>query len=680
MSSKIDAKLSHKGEDGELGGNPQTGAVRAEAGENWSRGLLAGRSWERFLEWGLAGLSAIPISITVAIAAVLVYESFLFFQSVSPWQFFADSQWSPMIGEPRYYGIFVLATATFLVTAIASLVAIPIGILGATYLSEYSGAGTRRFLKPALEALSGIPTVVYGYFALLFVTPLLQTILPFELGTFNALSAGLVVGILLAPTISSLSEDALSSVPDDLREGAYALGFSKSEAIVRILIPAAWPGIMASIALAISRALGETMIVAIAAGQFANLTLNPLVPIQTMTAFIIQVSQGTPPEFATVEFQTIFTVGMTLFIVTLILNSLGNWLTRRSDSQLSQMFAPQAAAIAESNEGETTVIERRRSRSAGEMLQYPSSITPPTVEKDRQRLWLERGFQSISLLAAFMGIIVLGVLFFDLAEAGLERIDWQFLTSIASRKPEESGIFVPLMGSLWVVVLTGIFAIPIGIGAAIYLEEYYPDNWFDRLIEINISNLAAVPSIIYGLLGLELFVRLLGPITGTYSVLSAALTLTAIVLPVLIIASRSALGAVPTSLRNGGYAIGMTKVQLLRYIILPAALPRLFTGILLSLSLVVAETAAVIAVGAAASVYNSPFFNPLKPIETWLNGIQSPYTVLPVQIFHWLQSPNEDVRANAAAATIVLVAIVLAINVAAVLVRDFYDRRRPLRG
>jgi len=240
-------------------------------------------------------------------------------------------------------------------------------------------------------------------------------------------------------------------------------------------------------------------------------------------------------------------------------------------------------------------------------------------------------------------------------------IDWAFLPTFSSRKAQVSGILAPLMGTVWLFILTAILIVPVGIGAAIYLEEYYPDNWLSRIIEINIANLAAVPSIIYGLLGLELFVRFLKPITGGATILSAGLTLAVIVLPTVIIASRSALRDIPQSIRQGGSAVGMTKGQMLRYLVVPAALPGLLTAILLALSRAVGETAALIAVGAVAAVRFIP-------------ELTSQYTALPVQIFYWLQEADTEVQNNAASATIVLIVAVLLLNVVAVILRDFYRR------
>ncbi len=261
----------------------------------------------------------VSIFTTMGIVAVLLVEAIPFFQRVSLIEFLTDPQWTPLFAQ-KHFGIMPLVAGTFLTSAVALALAMPLGLLSAVYLSEYAPSRVRAILKPALEVLAGIPTVVYGYFALLFVTPLLKRIVP-GLETFNALSAGLTMGVMILPLISSLSEDALYAVPASLREAAYALGATRLEVAVRVVIPAALSGIVASFILAASRAIGETMIVAIAAGQRPILTLDPRRAIETMTAYIVQVSLGDVPH-GTLEFRTIFAVGLVLFLFTLALNLL----------------------------------------------------------------------------------------------------------------------------------------------------------------------------------------------------------------------------------------------------------------------------------------------------------------------------------------------------------------------
>jgi phosphate transport system permease protein len=287
----------------------------------------SGRRWNEFvIERLLFVCAAASVLVTAGIIGVLLTETLAFFREVSILEFVTATEWTPLFSVKRF-GVLPLLAGTILVSAIAMVIALPAGLVSAIYLSEYAPDRVRRVVKPALEVLAGIPTVVYGYFALLFVTPLLQRVVP-GLAGFNALGPGIVMGLMIIPLVSSLSEDALHAVPTGLREGALALGATRMETTLRVVVPAAFSGISASFILAVSRAIGETMIVAVAAGQQPRLTANPLVPIETMTAYIVQVSLGDTPA-GTLEYRTIFAVGMLLFLSTFALNMASNWLRRR---------------------------------------------------------------------------------------------------------------------------------------------------------------------------------------------------------------------------------------------------------------------------------------------------------------------------------------------------------------
>jgi phosphate transport system permease protein len=299
--------------------------ARPGLGRPFSRTTL-GRIRERAVEVGLFLAAASSVLITAGIVGVLVYESLAFFSHVGLWEFLTDTVWTPLFAEARY-GILPLVSGTVVTTTVALLVALPLGTAAAIYLSEYAPAVVREVVKPILELLSAVPTVVYGYFALLFVTPLFQKLLP-SLPGFNMLSAGVVMGIMIIPYVSSLSEDAMRAVPMLLREGAYAMGANKLTTALKVVFPAALSGIGASYILAVSRAVGETMIVAVAAGMQPSLTLNPLEGAATITAFIVQVSQGDLPH-GSLGYQSIFAAGLVLFFMTLAFNILGHVLRRR---------------------------------------------------------------------------------------------------------------------------------------------------------------------------------------------------------------------------------------------------------------------------------------------------------------------------------------------------------------
>ncbi len=294
---------------------------------------------EQVIETLLFGCALLSIATTIGIILVLLNESVFsltgekaFFQEVSPWEFFFGTKWSPQFNE-KHFGVLPLLCGTLLVAGVAALTGLPIGILGAIYLSEYARPRIRKVVKPFLEILAGIPTVVYGYFALEFITPyvlrpVFQTFLGFDVDGFNALSAGIVVGIMIVPMVCSLSEDALRAVPRSLREAGYALGSTKYDVCTKVVVPAATSGIIASFLLAISRAIGETMAVVIAAGQSPVITLNPLKSIQTMTAFMVNISLGDTVA-GSIEYKSLYAVGLTLFCMTLLMNILSQWWMHR---------------------------------------------------------------------------------------------------------------------------------------------------------------------------------------------------------------------------------------------------------------------------------------------------------------------------------------------------------------
>ena len=291
-----------------------------------SRGIGNRRFEELFVLYILRFSALISIITTIGIISILGINSVPFFREVGFIEFFTGLEWTPLF-IPQNFGVSPLVNGTFLVAFIAAITALVFGLGSAFYLSEYASRKFRRIIKPFLEILAGIPTVVYGYFALTFVTPVIQFIFP-ETIIFNALSAGLVMGIMIIPMVSTLSEDAMNAVPSSLREAAYGLGAKKYQVAIKVIFPSAISGIVASFILAISRAIGETMIVSLAAGGKPALTINPLDAIQTMTAYIVTVSQGETPQ-GSVEYNSIFAVGLLLFFLTLIMNLIGRFIVTK---------------------------------------------------------------------------------------------------------------------------------------------------------------------------------------------------------------------------------------------------------------------------------------------------------------------------------------------------------------
>ncbi|RME64316.1 MAG: phosphate ABC transporter permease PstA [Caldilineae bacterium] len=321
---------------------------------------------------------------------------------------------------------------------------------------------------------------------------------------------------------------------------------------------------------------------------------------------------------------------------------------------------------------DTTLIRLQSQRTAhrgprpsnGANLHGPEDFRPNLDTRKR----LDRLFQPVALAATLLGLVVLVLLLWSVLQDGLPRLNWQFLTSFPSRRPERAGILSALVGSLWMMSVTAVVAFPVGVAAALYLEEYAPKNRLTRFIEINIANLAGVPSIIYGLLGLELFVRFMFPITNGRTVLAGSLTMSLLIMPVIIIATRESLRAVPDSLRQAGLALGATRWEVIRDHVLPQALPGILTGTILSLSRAIGETAPLITIGALTYIAYLPPFSP--------EGLRTPFTVLPIQIFNWVSRPQAEFHVNAAAGIVVLLIVLFAMNSVAIVLRHRYQRRR----
>ena len=285
-----------------------------------------------------------------------------------------------------------------------------------------------------------------------------------------------------------------------------------------------------------------------------------------------------------------------------------------------------------------------------------------------KRYFFDNVFLSLTWLATLICLIFLVVLLWDVCADGAPRLSWQFLTSFPSRKPAQAGILSAIVGSIWLLGVTGAVAFPIGVGSGIFLEEFAKESWYTSLIEINIGNLAAVPSIIYGLLGLEVFVRIMQPITGGRSVLAGGLTLALLILPIIIVATREAIRAVPNSLRQGGFALGATRWQVVRDLVLPQAFPGIMTGTILALSRAIGETAPLITIGALTFI---AFLPPLS-----LEGLQTPFTALPIQIYNWVSRPQAEFHTNAAAGIIVLMVVLISMNATAIFLRNKFQKGR----
>ncbi len=308
-------------------------------------------------------------------------------------------------------------------------------------------------------------------------------------------------------------------------------------------------------------------------------------------------------------------------------------------------------------------------KSNTDFTNLSDSETNPNFDLSiNKRYNLDKAFAIATWVATSFALLVLAILLIDVLSDGIGRLNWSFLTSFSSRRASSSGVLAPLVGSIWLLVITALISFPLGVGAGIFLEEYATDNWFTRLIEINIANLAAVPSIIYGLLGLQVFVRVMEPITRGRTVLAGALTLSLLILPIIIITTRESLRAVPDSLRQAGFALGANRWQIIREQIFPIALPGILTGTILALSRAIGETAPLIVIGAVGFITFLPQLSP--------QGLQSSFTALPIQIFDWVSRPQVEFHQNAAAGIVVLMIVLMLMNSTAIFLRNKFQQSR----
>ena len=565
-----------------------------------------------------------------------------FFREVSPWEFFTGTTWAPLFLD-AHFGVLPLVVGTFVISFWSAVVAFPLGVGVAIYLSEYARPRATSVLKPILEILAAIPTVVLGYFALTFVTPLLRDI-GLSVEIFNVLSASLVLGIMLIPTVATLSEDAMAAVPRDLRDGGYALGADKLQVSTRIVVPAAISGIIAAFVLAFSRAVGETMIVLLAAGSCADHVRSAKHHRDDHRVHRCDRQRRRPAGLHRVQ----------------------DHLRGRADAvRHYARHEPDRDQARAQVPGDLRMSSGRvRLAIDGETLAdrgWPMSTVELAQETSRaSRAWKNRLFVTAMLFCMFVAFGTLAVLLVDTIITGWPELSRRLLTGLPSTVPEEAGARPAILATLYLGLIVLLLSVPIGVLTAIYLEEYADrKRWWNRLIEVNIQNLAAVPAIVYGILGLAFIVRGIG--VGRV-VLAGGLILTLVVLPTVVVASREAIRSVPDSIRQGAFALGATKWQVVWRQVLPASIPGIATGSILALSRAVGETAPLLMVGAVVYVP----FNPT---------LLGQYTALPVQIYNWTKLPDSTFQTLAAAAAIVLLVIVLSMNAVAIFLRNRYRKQ-----
>jgi len=597
--------------------------------------------------------ASIAIVVSIAIIYTLLEGSYSFFTdpAVNFFDFIFGTRWIPSGNNPSF-GILPLLSGTILIAGGALLIGAPIGIGSALYLSQFASKRIRSIVKPIIEVLAGIPSIVYGFFALIIISPIFRDL--FGASYFNAASAIVVMSIMVLPIIVSISDDSMKAVPNHLKESSLALGATKWETSTKVVMPAASSGIIASILLGLARALGETMVVTLAAGSVANLTFNPLNEVQTMTAYIAQVATGDIPPGVAVS--AAFAVGLVLFLITYAINTIASKVVIRIKSG-----------------SKSKIKKRKRDKKIiyNFILIFNKVLTSLfkkflSTIKIRKKLTLEiryrkqrRGKIIVSLCLIF-AIIFLIYLLTNIITKGIDGLSIQFLTSFPSYKPDLAGIFPVLIGSIYLMLLTMLFAAPLGVGAAIYLNEFARDSRYTRFLRRIIQNLAGVPSIVFGLMGLTIFVRVLnfGP-----SLLSGSLILTIMVLPIVVVATEEALKSIPKSFRDGALGIGSTRWQTVRHHVLPNATPGIMTGIILSLSRAIGETAPILFIGAVFA-------------KTIPSSIFDGFLALPLTIFYWTRHPKLEFQTLAASTIIIVLLILFIMNITAIIIRQRAQSRR----
>jgi len=656
----------------------------------------------------LAGSSAVVFTILIIFTLLDGSVDFFSAPGVSGFEFFTGTSWVPSGTNPRY-GVLPLLAGTFLVAGGSLLIAGPIGIGGALYLAEFATKPTRRRIKPVVELLAGIPSIVYGFFALLVISPFLRE--HFDASYFNAMSAIIVMSVMILPIIVSISDDALCSVPRHMREAARGLGATRWETSTKVVLPAASSGVIASILLGLARAIGETMVVTLAAGSVARWSFDPMGETQTMTSYIAQVATGDIPPGTAVD--AAFAVGLLLFVITYVINSIAMSVVKRiqlgSGPQRSTRVGKALDRV-----GAMLVDRIRRGDAPGSFngpinssfngpinssfngsfngpINSPinSPINDEKVDCDivhssprvsaiicgiddgetdpfevtpitENRYRLERVGKWVAAGCLGFGVAFLALLLQSLLAQGLPGLTGTFLTEFPSYRPERAGIYPVIIGSLYLMLVTLLFAVPMGIGGATYLNEFARDTSTTRFLRRTIQNLAGVPSIVFGLVGLAIFARALdlGP-----SVLTGGLTLGIMVMPTIVVTTEEALKAVPQGFRDAALGLGATRWETVRHHVLPNALPGIVTGAVLSLSRAIGETAPILFI---ASIFS----------KTTPSSFMDGFLALPTTIFYWTRHPKQVFQDLAATTILVLLGLLMIMNAVAIVIRNHYESKR----
>ncbi|MDG6224547.1 MAG: phosphate ABC transporter permease PstA [Candidatus Thermoplasmatota archaeon] len=606
------------------------------------------RPGEDLISWFLLGMASLAIIVSLAIIYTLVDGSYGFFidARVDIIDFFTGKNWSPHGATPSF-GMGPLIQGTVMIAGGALILGGPLGIMAALYLSEFAHNRIRAVAKPFLEILAGIPSIVYGFFALLVISQVFRDY--FEADYFNAASAIVVMAVMILPIVVSVSDDSMKAVPREMREASLAMGATKWETATKVVMPAASSGIMASVLLGLARAIGETMVVVLAAGSIAKFSWSIFHEHMTMTAYIAQVATGDIPPG--IGIQAAFAVGLVLFAITFLIN----WLASK--------------VVISIKKGGSGGLRRKKLGLLSSALHLLPNLTNDLLDKVRSdrmsknmtmRYVKERVGKVVLGSSLLVALVFLVFLLYSILEQGLSGLTPHFFTNFPSSDPAKAGIWPVIQGSVYLVLLTMLFAMPVGIGAAIYLNEFAKENWFNLFLRRIIQNLAGVPSIVFGLVGLTIFVRFF---SFGLSLLSGALTLAIMVLPIVIVTSEEALRSVPQTFREAARGLGATKWQTVWHHVLPNAIPGVLTGSILSLSRALGETAPIL--------FIASFFSKVAP-----NSIMDGFLALPITIFYWTKHPKQEFQDLAATTIIVLLLILLTMNAVAIFIRQRSQSKR----
>lgn len=583
-------------------------------------------------------VALLAILIVFFIIGFLLRDGYQIVLEIGLWNFLAGMDWNPAGSTPSF-GILPLIVGTLLVTALAMAIAVPLSMATAIYIAEIAGPRTKEVIKPAVELLAGIPSVVYGFFGLILLTEWIRILFDRPSGS-SWLAGSILLAIMAIPTITSVAEDALSSVPREFREGSLALGATRWQTIRRVVVPGALSGITAAVILGMGRAIGETMAVLMVTGNAAIIPepiTNVFSPVRTLTG-TLGIEMG-EVAFGSMHYHALFGVAVVLLVITLAVNGLARFIIHRIQ------------------------MTPARSRASGVFMQSVHNLIPVSLPRQAKRRVIHpRTTQRFAFLLISLGVVIvlaaLGVILLKIIVNGAGAISLEFLTAPPSNLGREGGIFPAIVGTLYLVAGALAVALPIGIATAIYLIEYTADTRLTRGIRAAVDLLNGTPSIVFGLFGFAFLVLFLN---FGVSLIAGQITLGLMILPTIIRTTEESLRSIPKSLREGSYALGASKWQTIWRVVLPPALPGIITGAILSIGRAAGETAPIMF---TAVVFSSRYLP---------SSLSEPVMALPYHLFILTTSvPGADNQKFGTA--LVLLMMVLSIYLVAILVRRRYNR------